>query len=158
VSSSPSASHFLQETWSLKVVLFWRVGMVSGWGCACLLSCIVLLWAEALQPPDQYHIGGLQSCHWCWLKFIARGAHATKWTIFFFNLQTQMYLCFSDLLWDGIPHVHMSWPLPLPIFVWARVLHFNIFLIKNQWFFLMPLHTFYMLKMDLAFLMDGFLR
>lgn len=49
MSSSTSASHFLRETWGLKVVLFWRVGRVSVCGL-CLpaqLHCVAVSWSSA---------------------------------------------------------------------------------------------------------------
>lgn len=102
-------------------------------GCACLLSCIVLLGAGALQPPDQDHRGGLQSCHGRWLKCTARGAGSLQVR----GLQRTCYRA------QDVIHLRTS-PYFFLLSVLAFNLHFNICHVKNLWFFLMPLLEFFL--------------
>lgn len=102
MSSSTPASHFLRETWGLKVVLFWRVGRVSVCGL-CLsaqLHCVAVSWSSATTWSVPHRRTAELSL--VLTQIYCKRCIRNEMNIFFLIYRSENLLHSSDYLLDGI--------------------------------------------------------
>lgn len=129
--------------------MFWRVGTASG--CElCLpaqLHCVAVSWGSATtwSAPHRRTAELSLVLTQIYCKRCTRNKIVHK----FFLIYSIECTCISQICYRMEYLMHIRPGLThFCVFVWAWVPHFNIYLIKNLWFFLMPLLfiLFYMLK------------